>query len=64
MTRRPVAVTALRIAALPVAAAGLAFHLWLGTKVGLALAAAGLAVHLVATVLGWRRLLRRDRIAP
>jgi hypothetical protein len=53
---------ALRTAALALVPAGLALHLWLGTKVPLLAVAVGLACHLAA-VLGVRRRLRRDRPA-
>jgi hypothetical protein len=64
VSRPPVGIRALRIAALPVIAGGLGIHLWLGTKVGLAVAAAGLAAHLAVAHLGRRWLLRRDRPLP
>ncbi|MFJ9610337.1 hypothetical protein ACIRS1_28820 [Kitasatospora sp. NPDC101176] len=61
MNRPPGGHRVLRIVALPLAVGGLAVHLWLGTKAGLAVAGAGLAAHLVAAFLGRRWLERRDR---
>ncbi|MER7755183.1 hypothetical protein [Kitasatospora sp. NPDC097643] len=64
MNRPPGGLRALRILALPLAVGGLALHLWLGTKLGLAVTAAGLAAHLAAGYLGRQWLRRRDRALP
>lgn len=58
MSRPPSYARALRIASIPLIVGGLVVHLWLGTKVGLAVAVAGLAAHAMAAALGrrwWRR---------
>ncbi|MGW7007361.1 hypothetical protein ACWGCW_32310 [Streptomyces sp. NPDC054933] len=60
MNRQPAGLRAVRLAAIPLAAVGLGVHLWLGTKVGLAIAAVGLLAHLAAGLLGRRWLRRRD----
>jgi hypothetical protein len=58
MSRPPSYGRALRIASIPLILGGLAVHLWLGTKVGLAVAGLGLLAHAVAAALGrrwWRQ---------
>ncbi|PBC71110.1 hypothetical protein BX265_5690 [Streptomyces sp. TLI_235] len=49
----------LRLSAIALVPAGLALHLWLGTKAGLALAAVGALCHVAAGTLGRRWLRRR-----
>jgi hypothetical protein len=58
MSRRTTAAgRALRLLAVPLLLGGLALHLWLGTRLGLAVAAAGLAAHAAGSLLGrhWLR---------
>ncbi|MFG2824493.1 hypothetical protein ACGFX4_34315 [Kitasatospora sp. NPDC048365] len=54
---------ALRAGAVALIAAGLALHLWLGSRLPLLAVAAGLACHLVAAA-GTRRWLRRRTGQP
>ena len=62
MNRQPLALRVLRVAALPLAGAGIGVHLWLGSKIGLAAAALALAAHLAAVLAGRRLLRRRDSV--
>ncbi|GAA1227219.1 hypothetical protein GCM10009665_17160 [Kitasatospora nipponensis] len=57
----PVGGRPLRVLAIVLVPTGLGLHLWLGSRVGLALAAVGALSHLAAGVLGRRWLRGRQR---